>query len=223
MPAVAVEERGSAPLVPRDSPFVIGEAAHPTGGTLWLLPRQAYRSRIVVATARECWKPRRALVWVGMAVRKQAAVVGMVAATLTLVQPVLARETSPSLERALWTGASPGRPSDAKRVVLTGLYVLSAASLGATGYFVYTWVESSKELGASDSRGVCFELASRACREFTDAQADVRSAQRYTAASAAAAAGFLLSGVLVAQYWDNVSLGFGVSPSATSVQFTHEF
>jgi hypothetical protein len=84
-------------------------------------------------------------------------------------------------------------------------------------------MKANDEVADSDEQGVCFELASRECREFMGAQADVRGAQRYTAATAATAAGFLLSGILVAQYWSNTVVDLNVSPVVASVQFTASF
>ena len=167
-----------------------------------------------------------AAAWYGkdMFARERVVVAGMIAVSLALASvPASAREPSPSLERVLWMGPSPGAPSDGKRAVLTTLYSLSAASLVGAGYFALRWVSAADDLQAMDARGVCFELATRRCSQFMDAQADVRAAQRYTAASAAATMGLLLSGVLVAQYWQNVSLGFGVSPNVSSVQIAARF
>jgi hypothetical protein len=159
-----------------------------------------------------------------MLVRERAAIAGMVAVTLGFASaPALGQESSSSLTRVLWTGPSSGVPSNAKRAALTSLYVLSAASLVGTGYFAYRWAGANEDVGSRSEQGVCFELATRDCHEFMDAQADVRGARRYTAASAAATAGFLLSGVLVAQYWDNSAVGFNVSPGVVAVQFVANF
>src|SRR5690606_2623198 len=133
------------------------------------------------------------------------------------------QEARVSLERVLWTGDSSGVPSALKRAVLTSVYVLSVGSVAAAGYFAYTWVEAGARATTSERRGVCFELSIPDCDRFLQAQADVRRAQRFTAASAALAGGFLLGGVVLAQYWENVSLGVSVSPVAPGLMFTSRF
>jgi hypothetical protein len=154
----------------------------------------------------------------------RAATIGMVVAGSALASsPACAQESPGSFERVLWTGPTAGAPSQQKRVVLSGLYVLSAASLGATGYFAYSWVRAADQVSANDVRGVCFELASRDCHRFMDAQADLRGAQRGTAAAAAATAGFLLGGMLVARHWANGGVGVAVSPGAAFVRLTTSF
>lgn len=133
------------------------------------------------------------------------------------------QESRGSLERVLWTGDSPGTPSASKHAVLTTVYVLSLGSVAAAGYFAYSWAAADAQATNNERRGVCFELSTPECHRFMQAQADVRQAQRLTAASAALAGGFLLGGVLLAQYWDNASLGVSVSPVAPSVLFTSRF
>lgn len=155
---------------------------------------------------------------------RRAAIVGMVVMGSVLANSrACAQQSRGSFERVLWTGPTVGVPSPKKRLVVTGFYVLSAASLGATGYFAYSWIRAAGEVSAHDARGVCFELASGDCHQFMGAQAELRGAQRGTAAAAAATAGFLLGGMLVARYWANGAIGVAVSPGSTFVRLTTSF
>lgn len=149
--------------------------------------------------------------------------VGAVAVWVASSGPVWAGESVGTLDRVFWVGGSPGAPSASKSAVLTGLYVLSGASLGVTGYFAFDWARASRIAERASGPGVCFELASPSCDEFVSAQASADSAAVRTAASAAAATGLLLGGVLVAQYWENSFLGISVSPKLASIRITAQF
>lgn len=129
-----------------------------------------------------------------------------------------AQEVKTGVERVFWTGSSSGEPSAAKRNVLSGLYGISALSLLGTGYFAHAWYRADKALTAHAGRGACYDLVSDACGVLLEDRERARDARLFTAVGASASVGFLLGGVLVAQYWDNALVDVSVSPD---VMFLH--
>lgn len=146
------------------------------------------------------------------------------AAAVALGAPTVnAQEARTGVERVFWVGSSPGEPRAAKRNVLTGLYGLSAVSLLGTGYFAHAWYQADKELTSNTERGACYELASPECGALRESRERVVDSRFFTAVGASASLGFLLGGVLVAQYWDNAVVDLSVSPGVTFVRVSANF
>ncbi len=136
---------------------------------------------------------------------------------------VVAEEANIGVERIFWTGPSSGDPSEGKRAVLIGLYTVSVVGAGATGYWAYSWLDSRAEERKIDAEGACYDLVSATCRTLLEAQAKTRSLERLTAAGAAATAAFVVSGMLVAHYWENSSFQVNIGASAIAARLEASF
>ncbi len=135
----------------------------------------------------------------------------------------VAEEAGSGVERVFWTGPTSGEPADGKRAVLIGLYTVSVVGAGATGYWAYSWLDSREEERKIDTEGACYDLVSATCRTLLEAQGRTRSFERLTAAGAAATAAFVVSGMLVAHYWENGSFQFDIGASAIAARLQARF
>jgi hypothetical protein len=128
-----------------------------------------------------------------------------------------------TLERVFWTGPTAGRPSAAKRATLIGAYALSAISAGLTGYWAYSWLDHRAQEQQSSQAGACYNLANNRCMSAIQDQRDRRSYERLTAGGAAATAAFLVSGLLIARYWENTTLSVDAGYGALGARFDARF
>lgn len=145
-------------------------------------------------------------------------------AALVLGAPTVdAQDTRSGVERVFWLGASPGEPSPAKRNVLTGLYGLSALSLLGTAYFAHAWYQAEADLASGTERGACYDLGSSECGALRDGRERAQDSRYFTAVGASATLGFLLGGVLAAQYWDNTLVDLSVSSHVTFMRVRTNF
>lgn len=135
----------------------------------------------------------------------------------------VAQDVHSSMNRVFWSGTSAGEPSEAKRATLIGIYALSVAGAGVTGYWAYSWLDSRQHERNVETEGACYDLVNTSCRTLLAAQEETRSYERLTAAGAAATAALVVSGALVAQYWDNSSLRVNIGAGAIAARFEAEF
>lgn len=128
-----------------------------------------------------------------------------------------------TLERLFWTGPTAGQPSNAKRATLISAYALSAVSAGLTGYWAYSWLDHRAQEQELSVAGACYDLADGSCLLAIQAQRDRRSFERLTAGGAAATAAFVVSGLLIARYWENTTIavdaGYGVFGARLDARF----
>lgn len=104
-------------------------------------------------------------------------------------------------------GRSEGSPGGGKWFTLASIYTLSAASLALAGveFAEYMQQQTRTRDFLKEHSGPCFDLSSNACETYSKLLRDEHKSWTYASASLAGFGVFLLSGIVTAQVWDNVS------------------
>lgn len=187
------------------------------------LERAIYASREAVVFPRELLLA--CLVMRVSFLRRGARLLAVLLATAPTLasSPAAAQEGASGASRVFWAGPSAGEPSAAKRATLLGFYGAAVLSGAFTAYSGYSWARSSQEEASLDVHGACYDLTSPDCRTLVDAREATRDFSRLTAGGAAATSALLLSGILVAQYWDNVVLRLDLESTGVSARWVASF